>query len=504
MRKNNKFGESFVKISSEIIEVLYKIFRGIFVLVPVLWERFKRLFHFSLSFKISIVYSLLILISLMIFSFLVAGFFSVTTGKDTLESIEMSINDLNKYIEKNSLKTLQNDDEFLTISGKSILYVYNNEQSLIYKSKETAPDLEFSLPRDRFNIESTYIDDQILLSVTKAFYSHNQNYYISGAVNVKPFLTSLAFLGMFLFIVSLFFLVLLPAIGFKLSKNMLLPIKKMTQDAKEISLLNLDKRLDVSKSQDELKDLSLTFNEMLDRLQSSYEKQYQFISDASHELRTPISVIQGYANLLSRWGKEDRKILDESVDAIKNESQSMKDLIEKLLFIARTENKHEPLEKSIFNIEELLNEIIKDYKVFDTTHDFKVDAERNISMYADRKLIKQALRIFIDNAVKYTSEDGTVLLKTYVNKNKLHFIIKDNGIGISESDLPKIFDRFYRADTSRDKKSGGSGLGLAIAKIILDLHDGKIKVFSKINEGTEVQLIFDIKETIRKEKEQDL
>ena len=119
--------------------------------------------------------------------------------------------------------------------------------------------------------------------------------------------------------------------------------------------------------------------------------------------------------------------------------------------------------------EELLEEIIKDYKVFDKTHNFKVDSERNLSMYADRKLIKQAIRIFMDNAVKYTAEDGSVLLKSYVSNNKLYFIIKDNGIGISENDLPKIFDRFYRADTSRDKKSGGSGLGLAIAKIILDL-----------------------------------
>lgn len=503
MRKKNNFSETFVKISSEIIEVLYKIFKGIFVLIPILWERFKRLFHFSLSFKISIVYSLLIFISLMIFSFLVLGFFSVTTGKDTLDSIEMSINDLNDYIKNNSVESLENKNEFITVSGKSILYVYNQKESLIYKSKNNAPDLAFNMPRENFNIESTYIDDQILLSITKGFSSNNQKYYISGAINVKPFLTSLAFLGIFLLIVSLIFLILLPAIGFKLSKNMLLPIKKMTQDAKEISLLNLDKRLDVSKSQDELKDLSLTFNEMLDRLQNSYEKQYQFISDASHELRTPISVIQGYVNMLSRWGKEDKKILDESIDAIKNESQSMKDLIEKLLFIARTENKHEPLEKTIFNIEELLEEIIKDYKVFDKTHDFKVDSERNLSMYADRKLIKQAIRIFMDNAVKYTAEDGSVLLKSYISNNKLYFIIKDNGIGISENDLPKIFDRFYRADTSRDKKSGGSGLGLAIAKIILDLHDGKIKVFSKINEGTEIQLIFDIKETIRKEKEQD-
>lgn len=503
MKKNNNSTNGFVKIFSEAIEVLSKIFKGILVLIPILWERFKRLFHFSLSFKISIVYSLLIFISLMIFSSLIIGFTTITTGKEILENIDVSINDLNDYIQSNSLEKLQNNDGFITVSGKSVLYVYNYENSLIYKSKETAPDLEFNPPREKFNINSNYTEGQVFLSITKAFNTNQQNYYISGGINVKPFLVSLGILAFFLLIVSLFFLVLLPALGFKLSKNMLSPIKIMTQDAKEISLLNLNKRLDVSASQDELKDLSVTFNEMLDRLQTSYEKQYQFISDASHELRTPISVIQGYANLLSRWGKEDKETLDESVEAIKNESQSMKDLIEKLLFIARTENKHQPLEKTIFNIDELFNEIIKDYKIFDSTHYFQIEGKRNISIYADRKLIKQAVRIFIDNAVNYTEKDGTILLKSYIDNNKLYLLIKDNGIGISETDLPKIFDRFYRADTSRDKKSGGSGLGLGIAKIILDLHNGKIKVFSKINEGTEIQLIFDIKETIRKEKEQE-
>lgn len=492
MRKKNSFIETFVKISSEILEVLYKIFKGIFVLIPILWERAKRLFHFSLSFKISMVYSILIFISLMLFSFLMIGFFSITIGKDFKDNLNISINDLNSYIQTHSLEQIKNNENLINISGKSLLYVYDDNQNLIYKSKAESPDLEFYSARERFNIHTTYIDDQIFMSITQNFSLNFQEYYISGALDVKPFLMDLLKLATILILLSLFFFIILPALGFKLSKNMLSPIKKMTQDAKEISLLNLDKRLDVSKSQDELKDLSLTFNEMLDRLQSSYEKQYQFISDASHELRTPISVIQGYANLLNRWGKEDKKILDESVEAIRNEAQSMKDLIEKLLFIARTESKHQELDKTIFNVNELLNEIIKEYKIFNSTHVFEIEADKNLSLYADRKLVKQAIRIFMDNAVKYTPDDGTIFLKSYTSNKKLLFIIKDNGIGIAEKDLPRIFDRFYRADTSRDKKSGGSGLGLSIAKVILDLHDAKIKVFSKPDEGTEIQLLFDI------------
>jgi signal transduction histidine kinase len=145
----------------------------------------------------------------------------------------------------------------------------------------------------------------------------------------------------------------------------------------------------------------------------------------------------------------------------------------------------------MFNVNELLNEIVKEYKVFDTSHIFQVDADATLSLNADRKLIKQLIRIFMDNSVKYTQHNGTISLSSNEEKNKLFLIIKDNGIGINEKDLPKIFDRFYRADTSRDKKSGGSGLGLSIAKVIMDLHDAKVKVFSRPGEGTEIQIIFD-------------
>lgn len=490
MRKKNNFAEELQNIASEIIDVLYRIFKGIFVLIPIFWEKVKRLFHFSISFKISIVYSLLFFFSLMMFSFLIMGFFAITVGKDTVENMDISINELDKYIKERSLEKLADSDNLVTLNGKYYLYVYDTNQTLIFKNLESAPLMDLEIPEKNFKFNSVFLDEKILLTQVKESSDRNQSFYILTAFDVKPILKYIAVLAGFLFLISLVFFVLLPALGFRLSKNMLLPIKKMTQDAKEISLLNLDKRLDVSKSQDELKDLSLTFNEMLDRLQNSYEKQYQFISDASHELRTPISVIQGYANLLTRWGKDDKKILDESVEAIKNEAESMKDLIEKLLFIARSESKHQNIEKSMFNVNELLNEIVKEYKVFDTSHIFQVDADPTLSLNADRKLIKQLIRIFMDNSVKYTQDNGTISLSSNEEKNKLFFIIKDNGIGINEKDLPKIFDRFYRADTSRDKKSGGSGLGLSIAKVIMDLHDAKVKVFSKPGEGTEIQIIF--------------
>jgi two-component system sensor histidine kinase ArlS len=132
---------------------------------------------------------------------------------------------------------------------------------------------------------------------------------------------------------------------------MLMPIKRMTDTVKEISVQNLDKRLDVGGSHDELKDLAQTFNEMIDRIQSSYERQNRFVSDASHELRTPVAVIQGYADLLDRWGMDHRDVMEESVNAIKDETGNMKQLIEKLLFLARADKNQLTLKMEEFVLE---------------------------------------------------------------------------------------------------------------------------------------------------------
>ena len=503
MNKKNTMANRLIGLAEEILEVLYKIFRGIFILIPVLWERLKRLFRFSLSFKISFVYSLLLLFALMFFSLLMMGFFSVIVGRESIQIVNTSLDRLQERADREGMEILiQRQDDFLP-TGKTILYVYNTREETIMKSQADAPALEFKKPLDNFNLYFSQTENETYLSILRSFQSSGNLYYLHGAYPIRTYMWYFLWLFLILSGISLIIFIILPAFGFRLSKKMLEPIRKITQDAKEISLFNLEKRIDIAKTQDELKDLSETFNEMLDRLQSSYEKQYRFISDASHELRTPISVIQGYAGILSRWGKDDKKVLEESVEAIRNESENMKDLIEKLLFIARSESKHQPLEKSLFSIDELLTEISREYRLVDQEHIFHVETQDRPSLYADRKLIKQALRIFMDNAVKYTPAGGTISLSAFTAKDKLIFKILDTGIGISKEDLPKIFDRFYRADTSRDKKSGGSGLGLSIAKVILDLHNGVIKVFSTPGQGTEIQLIFQIKETLRLTQEKE-
>ena len=296
-----------------------------------------------------------------------------------------------------------------------------------------------------------------------------------------------------IFIINIFSLVIILGVGSKSSKKMLLPIKNMTKTTKAISINALEKRLNVSNSHDELKQLAETFNEMLDRIQTSYEMQNQFVSDASHELRTPIAVIQGYANMLHRWGKDDKEILVESIEAIKDESYNMQQLVEKLLFLARSDKNTQKIYKEEFYINELVDEIIKETKLIDPNHGISTNINEELLVYADKKLLKQALRIFIDNSIKYTPIGGSIKLNSYIKTKNLMLEIEDTGIGIPKDELPYIFNRFYRCDKSRAKESGGTGLGLSIAKWIIGKHNGSIIVESRLEEGTTIRIGLPIK-----------
>ncbi|WML34707.1 HAMP domain-containing sensor histidine kinase [Clostridium sp. OS1-26] len=346
--------------------------------------------------------------------------------------------------------------------------------------------LRFSIT---FKITITYIFTFIIIfSLMSAGILASFKYYIESGINSDY----LSILGAILAGCNIIGLIIIIIIGSRASKKFLSPVETMTKTVKEISINALDKRLDVRGSKNELKDLAKTFNDMLDRIQKSVDQQNQFVSDASHELRTPISVIQGYVNLLNRWGKNDKEILEESILAIKSESENMKDLVEQLLFLARGDKNTQKIEKQNFMLNELIQEILKETKLIDSAHQIENEYSQEFEINADRKLIKEAIRIFIDNSIKYTPEGGTIKLDSYKKNDKAVITIGDTGTGISSEDLPYIFDRFYRADKSRTKTNGGTGLGLAIAKWIIDNHDGTVDVWSKPDIGTVIKVTLSI------------
>lgn len=265
-------------------------------------------------------------------------------------------------------------------------------------------------------------------------------------------------------------------------------IKDLAGAISEIDANKLDSRISVDSSQSELKDLAAAINQMLNRINAAYQSQVRFVSDASHELRTPISVIQGYANLLDRWGKKDEKALQESIDAIKTEAQNMKELVEKLLFLARGDNETIQLHKEVLDASELVDQIVREAQLIDKSHEFHMELTPAY-INADRQLIKQAIRILVDNSIKYTPTGDEIILRVHDKDDSVHIVVQDNGIGIDAENLPHIFDRFYRSDQSRARETGGAGLGLSIAKWIIERHEGYFEVISRVNIGTRITII---------------
>ncbi len=340
------------------------------------------------------------------------------------------------------------------------------------------------------------------------FLSGSQTYRISmdmgsSVITLKQVMAALLLLQAFLLLGSVFS-------GAQLIRKNLQPIVALAETARTLNMagsdfdaekmedlaikLNainaakLDTRISVDETERELQGLAAAINSMLDRINDSYRSQIRFVSDASHELRTPISVIEGYANLLDRWGKNDEKTLEESIKAIKEEAANMKGLVEQLLFLARGDSNTMHLQPETFDLSALAAEVLRETQMIDSGHDF-VSNVQSASVYADKGLIKQALRILMDNAIKYSGAGGLITLSVSEKKDQICLTVQDQGIGIPPEAVSRVFDRFYRADESRAKSTGGTGLGLSIARWIAERHGGHMEVLSRQDIGTRVSIV---------------
>lgn len=304
----------------------------------------------------------------------------------------------------------------------------------------------------------------------------------------------LGFIQQILLVEMVLGLVLALFLGYFVSQRLLQPIRSMTDTVKSIEVSDLGTRLEVSDTKDELSELAVTFNRMLERIQQGFDQQQRFVSDASHELRTPVTVIRGYADMLSRWGRHDEETLQEGLEAIGSEAENMQELIEKLLFLARADQKRQILHKELLDMQALVGDVFRKMQMAVDSHHLQLLANEPAMVLADKVTMRQMLRIFLENAVKYTPAGGVIRLSSSrcpENAGCLELMIEDTGIGIAEEEQEKIFQRFYRVDSSRTKEAGqpgGTGLGLSIAKWIADRHGIKIRVESQPRTGTRFTL----------------
>jgi two-component system, OmpR family, sensor histidine kinase ArlS len=278
------------------------------------------------------------------------------------------------------------------------------------------------------------------------------------------------------------FIVLIPiVIGSSfLSKFLLLPIQNLIKTMNANVNEGKWQKIDIHKhSKDELHEMELTFNQMIEHLKESFEKQEMFVSDASHELKTPIQIIKSYAQLVERRGNNHPELVKESVQAIDSEANRMNKLVEQMLSLAKNKQLQS---RGKVNMVSIIDEVVK---VFEGISDRAIVSESNLDtiyVEADRDQLKQLIYILLDNALKY-SEDIIHIRLSQTNSTAV-LEIQDYGKGISQEDQKHIFDRFYRVDKARNRETGGTGLGLAIAKTIADAHDGELSVKSELHKGS--------------------
>jgi heavy metal sensor kinase len=268
-----------------------------------------------------------------------------------------------------------------------------------------------------------------------------------------------------------------------LSYRVLLPVKRVTHAASQVTGLDLTQRVPLPKANDEMKELAVTVNNMLDRLQESFETQRRFTADASHELRTPVTAIVGHANYLLRRTKPSEEQID-SLTVIRREAERMAKLVNDLLELARADAgfaiKREPM-----NIIEVVEAAYKAIAPVATGTAINLSMkEPLIEVSGDASRLKQVILNLIQNAVNAGSKNVTVSVYLDKNRQDVNLEVLDDGPGMPAEALPHIFDRFYRVDGARSTRGNGSGLGLAIVKWIVQQHEGTVAVESKLGEGT--------------------
>lgn len=284
-------------------------------------------------------------------------------------------------------------------------------------------------------------------------------------------------------IILLFILVIVALItsiicGITISDRYLKTVKKFTNNIKYIKKDRLKHRLQIEDN-DELGQLGKEFNDVLDQLENSLNQQNQFVSDASHELKTPLSIIKGNLDMLLRWGKDDPEILSSALEISCKEVDRLIILCNELLHLTREIKVQRDKKNDIIPI---IYNTIEDFKKLNPDVIFTITINSTRKIWISEEHLKQLLIILIDNAIKYAKPNDKRIEIQYID----HLLkIKDYGIGISADKINYIFNRFYKADESRMQNDNSFGLGLAIAKKLCNYYGYQISVISKINEYTE-------------------
>ncbi|ALA41437.1 histidine kinase [Paenibacillus peoriae] len=334
----------------------------------------------------------------------------------------------------------------------------------------------------------TYESNRYILVSLPMIWTNGEVVNLQVTESLQPTMQTLQVLRIVLVAVTGIALIPVVVSGRLLGRLITRPITSMISTMKEIQRSGKFKRLPLnSSSRDELVEMGETFNDMIELLERNFVRQEQFVSNASHELKTPLTIIESYASLLKRRGLQHPNIFAESIEAIHSEAIRMKDMAEQLLLLARNEEQW----NVVLEPARLTRIAIELKATFENAfaRQIQLDVQADCIGYTDENKLKQLLFIFLDNARKYSDEPIHLMIDTVGGTAQPCIRITDQGIGIPEEKLSKVFDRFYRVDEARSREEGGAGLGLSLATGIAQAIHAQIGLESVEGSGTTATII---------------
>ena len=394
---------------------------------------------------------------------------------------------------KNAQKILEESDQYpddlifhsihkILVSGV-VLRVFDDQGNLLFDTDEINYPTNELFEQNIMKNPPILADDNLKIAQIKnaLVYRSDINVDKSGQHLIFYFFRTITSqknifdeLGIFLLIIDFLSVILAIMISRFISRKVLLPIKNITKLARKISTETesdrVSERIPVPPANDEISELAKTFNEMLDRMQGDISEHKKFVSDASHELRKPLTIIEGYVEVLEKFGKTDIKLRDESLEAIRDEAQNIQTLLKTLRPRPINLKKSLKFHKKVFELSEVVETAFQRENTTVNQREMSLIQNDSAKIYGDKTTILQMIRIFLDNAIKYTHEGGSIRLSSIINGDRVLVSIADTGIGIAAENFVK--------------QAEGSGIGLAMAKEIADEHSIKIDVESTVGEGT--------------------
>jgi heavy metal sensor kinase len=459
----------------------------------------------SIGFRLAAWYSLVFACGLVAFS--LAAWFAMRAS--VYHAIDDELRDRVKGVthfmenQISSLSIPEIRDEFREHSvlgpGGDLFQVCDGQGQWLYRSvplesASVAITLPSSLPRARF--ENLQVERDWLRFYSQRITVDGKPYTVQVAAPMYEAHESVERFGLILLLATPLVLLLASIGGYWLSTRALEPVDAISRAAQRISIENLKDRLDVPNTGDQLQRLSETLNAMLARLQSSVQRMKQFTADASHELRAPVSLIRTTAEVAVQ--RRDRSAAEylQALDEILEESERTSQVVDSLMLLARADSGREVVEWGPVDMAAIVHNALEQGEKLARNRGLKFSSKVSqlpIEVQGDADALRRALLVLIDNAVKYTPEGGKINIGLESTDGVAVVSVADTGFGISEADMPHIFDRFWRADKARSREHGGAGLGLSIAKWIVEEHGGSIDVQSKRGKGSvfRVRIPFD-------------